>query len=243
MPTLIECKNIEENIALCKELGLDFIDINMNLPQFQLEKVEPIYYKELMIEHNIFFTLHLPEELNIADFNPKVKDAYIKTSIESINLAKEIGIPILNMHMNTGVYFTLPNRKIYLFEEYISDYIQSIISFGDLINDLIGKEKIYVLIENTGIYNLNYIRVAISKLLKYECFKLTWDIGHDFSSGCLDSDFILSNKKHIRHFHLHDAIGKSNHLPLGSGEIDIQSKIDIAKENHCSCVYCGKLFC
>ena len=192
MPTLIECKNIEENIALCKELGLDFIDINMNLPQFQLEKVEPIYYKELMIEHNIFFTLHLPEELNIADFNPKVKDAYIKTSIESINLAKEIGIPILNMHMNTGVYFTLPNRKIYLFEEYISDYIQSIISFGDLINDLIGKEKIYVLIENTGIYNLNYIRVAISKLLKYECFKLTWDIGHDFSSGCLDSDFILT---------------------------------------------------
>ena len=144
----------------------------MNLPQFQLEKVEPIYYKELMIEHNIFFTLHLPEELNIADFNPKVKDAYIKTSIESINLAKEIGIPILNMHMNTGVYFTLPNRKIYLFEEYISDYIQSIISYGDLINDLIGKEKIYVLIENTGIYNLNYIRVAISKLLKYECFKL-----------------------------------------------------------------------
>jgi len=40
MPTLIECQSIEVNIELCRELGLDFIEIelNMNLPQYQLGK-------------------------------------------------------------------------------------------------------------------------------------------------------------------------------------------------------------
>jgi sugar phosphate isomerase/epimerase len=40
MPTLIECKDIEKNIELCNELGLDFIEINMNLPQFQIDAVK-----------------------------------------------------------------------------------------------------------------------------------------------------------------------------------------------------------
>ncbi len=31
---------------------------------------------------------------------------------------------------------------------------------------------------------------------------------------------ILKIQEYINHLHLHDAIGKKNHLPLGSGEID-----------------------
>lgn len=236
MPTLIECENIEKNIELCKELELDFIEISMNLPQFQIDRIDPIYYKRLMKEHNIFFTLHLPEPLNIAEFDPNVRNAYIHTTVDSIKLAKEIGIPLLNMHMIEGVYFTLPNQRIYLLEKYKDDYMHYISSFGDLVNELIDDENICVHIENTGIYNLSFIREAISELLTRDCFRLTWDIGHDYSSGNIDREFILSNIKHIKHFHLHDAIGKSNHLPLGDGEMDIQSKIDIAKTYNCTCV-------
>ncbi|WP_259473503.1 hypothetical protein [Clostridium estertheticum] len=32
MPTLIETNSIESCVKLCKELGLDFIELNMNLP-------------------------------------------------------------------------------------------------------------------------------------------------------------------------------------------------------------------
>lgn len=236
MPTLIECKDIERNIDLCKELELDFIEINMNLPQFQLEQINPNYYIKLMADNNIFFTFHLPEETNVADFNPRVRKAYIDTITDSISLAKEIGISILNMHMVPGIYFTLPNRKVYLFEEYIDDYINSINSLGDLVNEIIGQEDIIISIENTGIYNLSYIKAAITELLTRDCFKLTWDIGHDHSSGYLDRNFILGNLNCVRHFHLHDASFKSNHLPLGDGEIDLQNRIDIAKANNCTCV-------
>ncbi len=33
MPTLVKLKKIEDQIKLCKELQLDFIELNMNLPQ------------------------------------------------------------------------------------------------------------------------------------------------------------------------------------------------------------------
>lgn len=221
MPTLIECEDIKQNVALCKELGLDFVEISMNLPQFQIDRIDCKYYRRLMEEYNIFFTLHLPESLNIADFNPKVRNAYIQTITSSINLAKEIDIPLVNMHMIEGVYFTLPNQRVYLFEKYKDDYIHCIRSLGELVSGLLDNENICVSIENTGIYNLSFIRDAISELLTRDCFSLTWDIGHDYSSGNIDTDFILSNIKYIRHFHLHDAIGKSNHLPFGDGEMDL----------------------
>lgn len=40
MPTLIEHRNLEETVMLCKELGLEFIELNMNLPQYQIECLE-----------------------------------------------------------------------------------------------------------------------------------------------------------------------------------------------------------
>ncbi len=236
MPTLIEYENIEQNISLCKELNLSFIELNMNLPQYQIENIEPAFYSSLMSKHNIFFTLHLPEEINVSDFNPRVKEAYIKTISDSIELAKNIGIPIINMHLNSGVYFTMPSKKVYLFDKYFNQYMQNIKYFGNLAYNLIKEEDICICIENIGNYNLEFVTEAVEELLSYRCFKLTWDIGHDHSCDCVDSRFILSYLNSIRHFHLHDAIGAKNHLPLGLGEIDIQSKINIAKGYNCTCV-------
>ena len=40
MPTLIENRTLEENVSLCSSLGLQFIELNMNFPEYQLEKLE-----------------------------------------------------------------------------------------------------------------------------------------------------------------------------------------------------------
>ena len=40
MPTLIENRTLAENITLCKELGLSFIELNMNFPEYQIDKLE-----------------------------------------------------------------------------------------------------------------------------------------------------------------------------------------------------------
>ena len=73
MPTLIENKTLEDNINLCKCLGLKFIELNMNFPEYQVDKLEQT--DELTRgaeEAHIYYTIHLDEDLNIADFNPLV---------------------------------------------------------------------------------------------------------------------------------------------------------------------------
>jgi hypothetical protein len=40
MPTLLETKTLADCTALCRELRLGFIELNMNLPQYQIEKID-----------------------------------------------------------------------------------------------------------------------------------------------------------------------------------------------------------
>ena len=42
MPTLIENRTLEENVSLCSSLGLQFIELNMNFPEYQVDKLEQI---------------------------------------------------------------------------------------------------------------------------------------------------------------------------------------------------------
>ena len=127
MPTLIENRTLEENARLCNALGLDFIELNMNLPMFQTEQLKNTQALQTIAErYQVYYTIHLDENCNVTDFNPMVADAYINTVIESIRIAKEAGIPLLNLHMNKGVYFTLPHQKIYLFETFRDRYLEKI---------------------------------------------------------------------------------------------------------------------
>lgn len=36
--------------------------------------------------------------------------------------------------------------------------------------------------------------------------------------------------------HIHDAMGKKNHLPLGTGELDLPKYFDLANRNNCRVV-------
>ena len=108
MPTLIENKDLEENIALCRELGLQFVELNMNFPMYQIPQLEETaYLKKLARENGIYFTIHLDENLNVCDFNPLVADAYMETVERALRVAVKLGAPLLNMHMNHGVVYAL----------------------------------------------------------------------------------------------------------------------------------------
>ena len=225
MPTLIELKSLRENIGFCRSLGLGLLEMNMNLPFLQ-----PDSLRKADLPGDLSFSLHLPEELNVWDFNPKVRSAYIDTLRETIEIADSKNIQILNMHMNRGVYFTLPEGKVYLFEEYSDFYRKKTEEFSFLIGKFLEGSDIKLHIENTGHLRIPFIRRAVSDLLQKECFVLTWDIGHDASSGFRDRDFYQSHLDKVRHLHLHDARGNRNHLPLGEGEIAIEEILNEAGE-------------
>lgn len=237
MPTLIEYGTIEENLALCQKLGLDFIELNMNLPQYQTRALREDleYYRRLSEQTGVFFTLHLDENLNFADFNPLVREAYCRTAAEAIQTAKSLDMPVINLHMPTGVHFTLPEKKVYLFASCHSEYMAAVRDFRHMCEREVGDAPVKICVENTDGYR-DFQKEAVEALLEAPCFALTWDIGHSHAAGDVDEPFLSAHRDRLAHFHLHDAKGKNNHLALGTGEIDLPARLRIAEACCCRCV-------
>lgn len=236
MPTLIEIDSIEETMQLCRKLGLSFVELNMNLPQYQVEHLEELtFLKSLKEKYEIGYTIHLDENLNVCDFNKSVAKAYIDTVERTIQAAKDLDVPVLNMHMNHGVHFKLPDRKVQLFEQYFEDYMESWRKFRTICEKLIGDSDIKICIENTDGYR-DYEKSAIRYLLQSKVFGLTWDIGHSNAVLNIDEKFIMDNSDKLYHFHIHDSLEEKVHIALGTGEIDLAQRLGIAKDYKCRCV-------
>ena len=236
MPTLIENKNLEETVALCRELGLQFIELNMNFPMYQIHHLEETdYLNELAQKNNIYFTVHLDENLNVCDFNRSVAEAYMETVERTLKVAQKIHAPLLNMHMNHGIYITLPDRKVRLFGEYREEYMAAFERFRDMCERVSKGTGTKICIENTDGYQY-FEKEAIDYLLQSELFALTWDIGHSHTCGNVDEEFMMERKDRLYHFHIHDGLGNKNHQTLGTGEIDLRQRIGIAGECGCRCV-------
>lgn len=249
MPTLIENKTLNDNIKLCKELGLNFIELNMNFPEYQIDKLEKVsefYYAA--DEEEIYYTIHLDENLNIADFNPLVRDAYLETVRRTIEVAKQFvelknkygneNHPLtINMHMHHGIYITLPDRKVQMYERDFATYMEYFKIFRCSCEKWIGESDIKIAIENTDGFR-DYEKKAIDYLLESPYFVLTWDIGHSKSTGEIDVPFIRERKDKLKHFHIHDGTENpsKNHLALGDGEINLKERLSFAKECNARCV-------
>ena len=229
MPTLIETNTLEECATLCKSLKLDFIELNMNLPQYQLQNIDFSHFIDVANKYEIFYTIHLDENLNISDFNSYIADGYRRTVIETIELAKNLGVSIINMHLSQGVYFTLPDKKVYLFDEYRKQYLKSITEFRLLCENVIGEADIMICIENCDGFR-EFQKEALDILLQSSVFGLTFDIGHNHGCGNLDEAYIFKNRQYLCHMHMHDAVGKKNHLALGTGELDIGKYLSLAED-------------
>lgn len=301
MPTLIENHTLEDNIRLCRRLGLQFLELNMNFPEYQIHELESIdRFYQSADEAGLYYTIHLDENCNIADFNMLVADAYLETIRRTIEAAKrliplrdkygyplrseqrkplqnehgtplrdeqgkplqnEYGTPlqdergklselgqgiesqplVLNMHMHHGIYITLPDRKVQMYDRDFDTYMKSFIRFRSLCEEWIGDSDIIITIENTDGFR-SYEKKAIEYLLGSDKFGLTWDIGHSKAAGENDVPFIMEHSGRLRHFHIHDGIAESigqkgrNHLALGDGEINIQERLSIAEERNARCV-------
>ena len=249
MPTLIENRTLEENVALCRELGLQFIELNMNFPEYQtdcLEKTDTLL--RAAEQAGIYYTVHLDENLNIADFNRLVSDAYLETVRRSVQVVKKL-LPLrdrfgggsrpltLNMHMNHGIFITLPDRKVQMYDRDFEQYMKSFAAFRSLCEEWIGDSEIMIAVENTDGFR-GYEQKAIEYLLESPKFGLTWDIGHSKAVYEKDVPFILGHRDRLIHFHIHDGreAPPANHLALGTGEIDLQERLNLAQERNARCV-------
>ena len=237
MPTLLDVPTPEDCCALCKSLGLDFIELNMNLPYYQTDKLDIARLLAAAEAHGVYYTLHLDENLNPCDFNPLVARAYTETTLLAIEIAKRLRVPVITMHPLLGVHFTLPGRRAYLFDTYEDEYRTKLTAFRDACATAIGNADITICVENGGSYgHAPFVVRGLDLLLEAPAFALTFDTGHSAAANFTDEPTILSRIHRLRHMHLHDARGRDHHLPLGDGNLDLAAYLDMAKEHNCRVV-------
>ncbi|MEX1028965.1 MAG: TIM barrel protein [Paenibacillaceae bacterium] len=186
MPTLVEYTSITENVQLCNTLGLDFIELNMNLPICIPENIscsELRLYKE---QYGIDFTIHLPEEMDLSSYHPSIRKGHLERCRHTMEWANLSGIKTLNMHLNNGIYFTLTQKKVWINEQYEEKYLDLLYESYLELYDLAETFEVQICIENIGNFHIPYIRKALDKLTVFRNFYLTWDVGHDAKAGFVE---------------------------------------------------------
>ena len=65
MPSMIELNNVEESLSLCRELGLEFVELNTNFPQYQPQSLAASKLIRLSREYGVSYTFHFDDNMNI----------------------------------------------------------------------------------------------------------------------------------------------------------------------------------
>ncbi|MEI6286083.1 MAG: TIM barrel protein [Bacillota bacterium] len=235
MPTLIELKTLQQQVALCKQLGLSFVELNMNLPDYSVANLAKIDYRNFA-EQGVRFNIHAPEELDLASFHDDIRNGFVNLLNNTLNAVPTGMIDILNIHLNNGVHFKLPDKKVWLYDEYCDDFIRNLQQSLEIILPVAREKRAKICVENTGNFSMPHIRKALELLLEYDNVFLTWDVGHDHAAGYSDSAVFEKYSDKITHFHLHDAIGEKCHLEFFEGEIDLRKFLALSSELNCSVV-------
>lgn len=236
MPTLIELPTVEQTASLCHELGLHFVELNTNFPLHQPHLLNPQVLNALAERYGIFYTIHLNDEMAVAEFNPAVAEGYRRAVADTIALAKKIGVKKLNMHLSDGAKYTMPDRVVFFYEAYREEYLLQMRSFRDFCQQQIGDSGIMICVENTNGFRA-YQLAALEILLKSPVFGLNLDIGHNYCAKGVDEAWIMSRIDRLHHMHMHDAKnGKNDHLALGEGELDVEKFLSLAEERNCTVV-------
>ena len=229
MPTLVECRDLEHCANIAKEAGIDFIEINMSFPQYQPHMLAVEEAKRIAKKYGVSYTIHADELLNPFDFNPVVRDAYFNVMKNTIQFAKALSMPVINMHLLRGVYVTLPDKVILLTDVYSDQYISLVKDFIALCEREIGDSDLKIAIENvdTNAFTKSQIE-ALPLFMESPVFALTLDTGHDICLDGKDRHVFEKYPEKLRHMHLHDCgTDKHPHLALGTGIVDVNKSLSI----------------
>ena len=233
MPTLVECRDIFECVDVAKKNQLDFIEINMSFPQYLPSALDVSKLLEITEKEGISYTIHADEMLNPFDFNDSVSNCYFDVMRDTIRFAKKVNIPVINMHLLKGVYVTLPGKVILLSDVYFENYIEKVRQFVKMCEEEIGDTPLKIAIENVDSNPFTESQLkALPIFMASDKFALTLDTGHELCLNFTDSHVFDEYPNKLVHMHLHDAVGKSAHLPYGDGEVKVLEKLAMLKNGN-----------
>ena len=234
IPTLIETPDFQRTVDLATKLKIDFVELNMNMPEFCPESLSPSTIRKVSKENGIDFTVHMPDDTDLASFHDCIREGHVKRFGETARWAAEAGMKTINLHLSPGIFFTLPDKRVWIYENYYDKFIANLKEAYSKVIDYAAEYGITVCTENVNNFHFPFIAKAIDDLCELDNFCLTWDIGHDAKTDFQEQKVLLRHEDRIRHMHLHDYNGRSDHqIPL-TGDLDIKGMLRFAQRHKCS---------
>lgn len=231
MPSLMELDSLEQNVKVAQQLGLSFVELNLDVPIYLPERLPASMLKEAGEDTGLFFTVHAPENVELASPHPAIRRGNLERMREILAWAGEAGVGLVNMHLHPGVAFTLPEGKAWVGEKYEEEFLVLLWKSFEQVYGWSREYGVAVSVENTMNFHLPFVQKALGMLSRFKHFQLTWDVGHDARSGHRDRAVMLEHVSRVRHLHVHDTNGKSDHLALGTGgEVDLAAVLAFVRE-------------
>lgn len=230
IPSLIEVPDLQRTIDLAIELGVDFVELNMNMPEFCPESLPARAMRECREATGLDFTIHMPDDTDLASFHGPIREGHVARFGETARWAAEAGAKLINLHLSPGIYFTLPDRKVWIYENYYDKFVSNLREAYGKVIDYAKGFGVEVCTENVANFNIPFVARAIDDLCLMDRFFLTWDVGHDARTGYMEREVLMRHADRVRHMHLHDYNGLSDHQIPGTGDVDIAGHLRFAKD-------------
>lgn len=217
MPQLYEYSKVEDNLILARELGLDFVELNLNFASCRRE-MEGGELEALFARYGLEATLHFYDEGDLATYD-EVADAYLSLLEKYAFLGKGY-VKVINIHLISGPVVTISGIKNYIYEKEFDEYSERLIKNLKKADEICKANGIQLVLENTD-YLAKFVKKTY-KILAENGFKFNYDIGHDR----VDGDFLLREvipelKLEFLEMHVHDSLDKKCHLAIGEGDCNI----------------------
>lgn len=227
MPTLMEFSSVKENLEVAKELGLDFLELNINMlyctPDEDFRN-QLIQYQD---EYNIEFTMHYYDTVDVSSSSRHYRN-YLYTAFSEIGKYLEGICKKMVLHLEPGAYMTIHSEKHYVYASDIT-YIDRTLNTLKTIREVLEPFGIKVVIENVPIHPF---MEGLYQTLGLHNFEFCYDIGHDIIyNDRLYNSFRKKYKLNVTHMHMHNVKGSKDHQALDTGDLDIDRYIEYALDN------------
>jgi sugar phosphate isomerase/epimerase len=221
-------KPLLQEIEEIGELGFDYVEMTMDLPEAAPQKVlaQKKSILNLLNRYKMGITGHLPTFVWTSDLYDSLRKASLQENLEALEAAAELGIEKVVLHPGyiTGMgKFVIDKAKRYGLES-----IEAILKKANSLDMTLCIENMFP--------QANFLTQPHEFQEVFEIFpeiRLALDIGHANLGGDRNRaiEFIQRYGYRIGHIHANDNFGKEdNHLPIGAGIIDFDRIIKALKQ-------------
>ena len=241
-----------------KELGFDAIELSRHLTQEQIEQIKPhLATTQICSIHNFCPVLHgLPQlqaeddPIHLASLDPDVRNEAVKQTIRTMELAVEIEVPTVVLHLGEVEtydrsylmydFYEYGEREFEAFRAKVEEATewrkrkeakhQDAVLFSlDMLNEMALRMEVYLAIENRPRYyqipNFDEVGLFLEKF-KGSNMRYWYDVGHAMLQErvglCWSKRWLEAYTENLIGVNLHDLRDLEAYHPPGSGDLDFE---------------------